>query len=765
MIEKFGWLLDVYEDVRNGVAVWFLEQGGRRCRLHQPFPVTFYASGSESHLHRLTDYLASQPVPLRLSQAEKRDVFTNQVLPFLAVEVLSPSQQPALFRQVCRRFPALTYGDADLPISLRYAAATGAFPLAYCRIVIDGSQRIFQIEPLESCWALNPSHPPLRVISLEPDADPGHTQPRFLVVRAGTRIFHLPLPGRHGSERPFLINLRALLQHYDPDLLLTTWGDTWLMPLLLEWSAILPLPLNRDDYSDVIRRKERIYFSYGQTVFRGQQVHLFGRWHIDRCNAMLWDDYDLHGVLEVARVTALPVQVAARVSPGTGISSIQMLTALRQGVIVPWQKQQAEHLRPAEDLFAADQGGLVYQPLVGLHHDVAEIDFVSMYPAIMVNFNISPETIQPPDLRLPPVPGLTFPVDQERRGLVPEALAPVLQKRIMLKTKLAAMRSSDPRRKSYHRRATALKWLLVTCFGYLGYKNARFGRIEAHQAVTAYGREALVRAKETAEEMGFEVLHLYVDGMWVRKAGCATREAFSDLLQEINQRTGLPISLDGIYRWVAFLPSRMDDRRPVASRYFGVFQDDSIKVRGIEARRRDTPPFIAETQKELLELLAASPDPFAALPRALQRLRQRLDELSSRRVAVERLVVGQKLTRSVEAYRSPSPAARAAHQLQQAGKIVRPGQRIRFLFTYGEPGVYAWDLPDPLDISLIDIRRYRTLLLRAASVVLQPFGCDEAYLLKWQNGGASEIALPGKLLERYLRIRPGAASGAGFLNG
>ena len=36
-------------------------------------------------------------------------------------------------------------------------------------------------------------------------------------------------------------------------------------------------------------------------------------------------------------------------------------------------------------------GGMVYQPTVGLHRDVGGIDFVSMYPGIMVHFNISPE--------------------------------------------------------------------------------------------------------------------------------------------------------------------------------------------------------------------------------------------------------------------------------------------------------------------------------------------------------------------------------------
>ncbi len=84
----------------------------------------------------------------------------------------------------------------------------------------------------------------------------------------------------------------------------------------------------------------------------------------------------------------------------------------------------------------------------------------------------------------------------------------------------------DPRRNAYKARASAHKWLLVTCFGYLGYKNARFGRIEAHEAVTAYGREALLRAKEAAEDLGFTVLHMYVDGLWVKKDGASQVQRF-----------------------------------------------------------------------------------------------------------------------------------------------------------------------------------------------------------------------------------------------
>ena len=33
-------------------------------------------------------------------------------------------------------------------------------------------------------------------------------------------------------------------------------------------------------------------------------------------------------------------------------------------------------------------------------------------------------------------------------------------------------------------------------------------------------------AKEAAEDMGYEVLHMYVDGMWVKKTGSAKVQDF-----------------------------------------------------------------------------------------------------------------------------------------------------------------------------------------------------------------------------------------------
>ena len=718
-----GWLLDLFDEPGGGVVLWLLGEDGQRHRLHQDFPVTFYAAGPSPRLRQLWQHLLAQPVPVQLGREERRDLFRPDPVTVLSIRVERPADQPPLFQQLARLFPDLTWYDADLHLSLRYAARHGTFGLARCRAEADADGRLLDLTVVDSPWDLDPPPAPLKVLTLEPDCDPFHAAPKAVTFTHGRGSYRVPLE----PVRAFLVNLRSVLETCDPDLILTAWGDTWLLPRLLELSKEtgLPLPLNREPGRALLQRPERTYFAYGQVIHRGQQLHLFGRWHIDIYNAVMYHDYGLDGILELARVTSLPVQTVARVSPGTGISSMQIVTALRTGVLVPWHKQQAERLKTALELLQTDQGGLVYQPVVGLHQDVAEIDFISMYPSIMNRFNISPETVgaERPTAEL--VPELGMLVDRRRPGLVPQTLAPLLEKRVAIKTALMELPGWDPRRRRYKAAASAHKWLLVTCFGYLGYKNARFGRIEAHEAVTAFGRECLLRAKEAAEELGFSVLHLYVDGMWIKKDGCRTVADFQPVLDAILERTGLPIALDGVYRWVTFLPSRLDRRVPVPNRYFGVFQSGEIKVRGIELRRRDTPAFVVETQAEMLRLLARAAGA-ESLPEQLAQaeslVRRRLFDLKQGRVPLEKLIVRQQLSRALEEYRSPSPAARALMQLRPEGKALEPGQAVRLIYTRGKPGVYAWDLPEPPDPRTLDTQVYRQLLLRAAGTVLEPFG-------------------------------------------
>ena len=744
LIQHSGWLLDLYASPTGGLVVWFIGEDGLRYRLRQDFPVTFYAAAPPRHLSELAGFAKYFGRQVEAALSRRRELFSGDDIQVLAIRVVSPAQQPAIFHQLAGRFPDVIFYDADIPLMLRYAALHNTFPLAYCAFRSDPQGNLHDLEVLDSPWDLDPPAAPLRVLILEPNVNPSHAAPEYLVVKDKQHGCQLDF----SPARPFLLNVRALLQQKDPDLLLTRWGDTWLLPRLLKLSEEfdIPLPLNRDAGSAILYRPERSYFAYNQIIHRGQQMHLSGRWHIDAHNAMMWGDYGLEGVFELARVTGLPMQTTARVSPGTGISAMQMTVALRDDILIPWHKQQAEDLKSAAELFSADQGGLVYQPTIGLHRDVGEIDFVSMYPSVMVHFNISPETVGADIPSAETIPSLGLKIDRQHEGLIPRTLRPLLEKRVSLKRNLTLLPVWDPRRKRYKACTSAHKWLLVTCFGYLGYKNARFGRIEAHQAVTAYGREALLEAKEAAEQLGFTVLHMYVDGMWVKKNGASTSQDFQPVLDAILERTGLPISLDGVYRWVAFLPSRRDARVAVPNRYFGVFQDGTLKMRGIEARRGDTTPFIARTQLEMIELLARAGDAArleACLPELAALLRRRLRQMYSLTLPLEDFLVTLRVSRNLDEFRVPSPAALATAQLAAIGKHLRPGQHVRLLLTRGKPGVHAWDLPEMPPASLLDLERYRVLLLRAAATVLQPLGLPEDRLESFIADQEHQSLLPG----------------------
>jgi len=731
MTQIIGWLLDVYEHHEEGVVVWLLGEDGIRYRLRQHFRVTLYAAGPFPRLRKLWKYLDGGGIPVALDRTQRRDLFSG-MLDVLAITVLNAAQAQALFYQTRHLFPDLTWYDADIPIPMRYAAVCDVFPMAKLEIETNDEDWVRAIRVLDTPWELEPEFPPIEVLRIHPDTDPSRVAPMHVWIKDNRKLLRLPL---HPLDA-FLIQFAAVLKRCDPDLILSQYGDTWLFPLLsrhCEAHKIRFFNPNRDPDRQVLQREARSFFTYGQTLYRGQQTYLFGRWHIDECNAMMYGDYGLEGVIEQARVTGLPIQEVARKSPGAGITALQIIQALKDDILVPYQKQQAETFKSARELITGDRGGLVSQPIVGLHQDVAEIDFVSMYPSIMVHFNISPETVGVRSRNAQYIPEMDIPIDRTREGFVPKTLKPLIQKRIDLKAELKHLNPRDCRYAFYKGRIQALKWLLVVCFGYLGYKNARFGRIESHMAVTAYGRECLLRAKEAAEDLGYRVPYLYVDGLWVQKEGISEDEV-QVLLDEITRRTGLPIALEGLYNWIAFLPSRVDDRVPVANRYFGVFRDGRVKMRGIETRRRDTPPWIVDVQTRILEDLAGLADvnQFPGfLPALVESIQEDIRDLYAYRIPVKLLVITQTLSRELKAYRVPSPAARAAAQLDRIGVDIRPGQRIRFLYTLGEPGVYAWNTPEPPLPEMIDLNRYRTLLLRAVHNVLQPFGVDEGMLENW----------------------------------
>ena len=300
----------------------------------------------------------------------------------------------------------------------------------------------------------------------------------------------------------------------------------------------------------------------------------------------------------------------------------------------------------------------------------------------MAKFNVSPETVNCPCCPdAPRVPELGYRVCQKRRGITSR----VVERLIVKKTELKRCQRSVPTETAqrYKLQRDSLKWLLVCCFGYTGYKNARFGKIEAHEAINAVARETLLVAKEIAESRGYELLHALVDSLYVRKPD-ATPEDYEKLAQVIEERTRLPLAIEAIYRYVVFLPSKRHANVPVPNRFFAVSKDGELKVRGLESRRHDTPRLVAGMQRKALAILAEAQDYDAycqKLEEARQLFQYHVDCLLSGCVAVEDLVISKRITREPRSYSKASLTAIAAQQLYGNGVRLRPGQTIEYIIT------------------------------------------------------------------------------------
>jgi DNA polymerase-2 len=747
MKEYTGWLFDLYAH-KQGIVLWLVGEDKKPHCFCQQFQITFYVGGPFHRLRQLWKFLRDKPV--LLSRTEREDLHEG-IKDVLKVNVIYPCLFDELFKEVNQRFPDLFYYDTDIPIILRYTAEFGVFPLGQCKIKVKQGWEISTITPLDTPWELDPNLPDLRVLHLKPDVNPSHAAPKYLSINFDRFKYCLPLD----NPRKLLSCLNAALMQYNPDIILTSYGDTWLFSHLEEISKETGIPFrpNRDLSQSIRRKKEISFHNYGQAHYRGEQVHLFGRWHIDDQNCMTFGDYGLMGAIEQARVTGLPVQEMARRSPGAGIAAMQTLTALKRGVLVPYQQQKGEVPKTYNQLVKADRGGLVFEPLPGIFPNVAIIDFVSMYPSIIAEYNISPETVGVDEKDAWDIPELGIKISS-REGLVPATLRPMKKKRVSIKRLLKKMDKGDGRYPRYKAYSNALKWLSVVSYGRLGFANSTFGRINAHEVVSFIGRKMLLRAKEIAEDHGFTVLHVYVDSLFICKPDATKEEDFQSLLDEIEQETKLPIEVEEVYAWMAFVSSRQNPNLSVANRFFGLQSDGEYKIRGLALRREDTPLFVAETQWQVLQNLAKEKDPSQLadlLPEVLSMLQERISALSDRKIPLNDLLVTQTLSRELDEYRVPSPAARAAGQLQTMGKNIRMGQRIQFIYTKTKQGVLAWDLPEPFNPALIDIPRYKELLFRAIHEVLQPLGATENVLRNWIFGEASYL-IPPSLLHHRLEL-------------
>jgi DNA polymerase-2 len=739
-MQSDGWLFDVYP-LQDAMVVWLYQDDGTLLRLEDRFRPRLYARGPREDLRRLARAALRTGLCSRCLVTHAQEFWSGEMVSVVALEVADYGRLPRLLRRLPEFEPRLTFYNCDLPLAQYYLYDRGLFPFGRCVIAHEG-ETILQIRACETDAVRDYAIPDLRIVELQLTHDP-----LIPLHRGNTLVVTIDgLSSECTTHDPgeLICQINDVLERHDPDLILTDDGDTAIFPQLLRLARRVGVRLALDRERMPVERRivteGRSFFTYGRMIYHPPDYPLYGRWHIDRAHSFLFQEAGFNGLVELARLAKLPVQRVARASIGTILTSMQLALAVQKRLLIPWRKGEPERWKTADLLLKVDKGGLVFQPPVGAFEHVAELDFSSMYPSIMAIHNVSAETLFCRCCQHPVVPEASYSICTRREGLIPAVLKPLLERRVWYKARVKEGTLDPALAERYDQCQRAIKWIGVTSFGYLGYRNARFGRIESHEAVTAFGREKLLQAKEICEAHGYDLLHALTDSVWIRQPGM-TDEALLALCAEISAATGVSMSLEGRYRWIVFLPSKVRPQLAVANRYFGVFWDGTLKARGLAYRRHDVPVFIQATQWLMLEQLAAAETlagSEACLPQALEILREAWAQLAHGQIPPVQLLVEKTVSRDLEAYHVETAPALALRQLRDSGIHLHPGERVRYLIRDARSPNKAERVRAFPHLGLddgLDVAQYQAMLLDAALELLVPFGYDEATLRHVMQSG------------------------------
>ena len=287
----------------------------------------------------------------------------------------------------------------------------------------------------------------------------------------------------------------------------------------------------------------RRYMSLERYTLERVYYELFGEEKIDVPGERIWEfwdnggeeldnlfDYSLDDVvstlkiaeqtlplnLELTRIIGQPLFDVSRMATGQQAEWFLVKQAYFDDEVVP-NKQGANFAdrANAED----NEGGYVREPETGLHENLVQFDFRSLYPSIIISKNISPDVMvlgdveNEDDYNISPEHGLKF--KKSPQGFIPSVIDKILQERFRIKRE---MKASDDlqQKKALDVQQQAIKRLANTMYGIYGFPRFRWYSFECAKAITSWGRQYIKSSIKKAEEYGFYAIYADTDGFYAK---------------------------------------------------------------------------------------------------------------------------------------------------------------------------------------------------------------------------------------------------------
>ncbi|KAJ9474897.1 DNA polymerase alpha catalytic subunit A [Pseudozyma hubeiensis] len=362
------------------------------------------------------------------------------------------------------------------------------------------------------------------------------------------------------------------------------------------------------------------------------------------------------------------------------------------------------------------KGGLVFEPKRGLWDKyILVMDFNSLYPSIIQEFNIDFTTVE-----RPPTQGLEdeevsttaaavaaggaegeggadasaeadkipdVPSSDVEQGVLPRIIAQLVARRRQVKSLMKDKHATPSQLMQWNIKQLALKLTANSMYGCLGFENSRFYARPLAALTTFKGREILTATKDLAESMLLDVIYGDTDSVMINTNATEYREALrigQEFKKSVNERYRLlEIDIDGVFERMLLLQKK---------KYAAVLVDEDGKrtteIKGLDMKRREYSALSKNVSNYVLDQILSG----QATELVVEHIHEYLSDMSTKiktgEVALDDFIIFKRLGKNPEDYPDvkSQPHVQVALRMKARGGSARMGDVIPYIFCLGEDG-------------------------------------------------------------------------------
>ncbi len=789
---EFYFLDITYEVVGNEphIIIWGITRDGKRVLLRdRRFRPYFYAildkEADAKQVIGKVKALSKTRSPITSIELVDKNYF-GKLVRALKITTVIPEYVREYREKVAKINGVKEVVEADIRFSLRYVVDNDLHPCQWHRAVVRKVSKKIQYrvdeeyEIVGEIEALEDATPPdLKIVAFDievynPVGTPRpHVDPVVIISIVNDKKQLIQFTAKDKNDRDLILDFTSYIRKYDPDIITGYNSNRFDWPYLRDRCKFLGIKLdvarrsggepatstyghisiagrlnidlydfaeeipevkvksleNVADYLGVMKKSERIIIEFTEMPRYWDNPKLrpvFLKYAAQDALATygLTEKF-LPFAMQLSSITGLPLDQVGAASVGFRLEWYLMRSAYSDGELVP---------NRVERRYETYRGAVVLKPRKGIHENIAVLDFSSMYPNIMIKYNVGPDTYDPYECSEEThyiAPEVRHCFRKEPDGFFKRVLKTLISLRKKVREEMKKYPPDSPEYRLLYERQRALKILANASYGYMGWVGARWYCRECAEAVTAWGRETIMKAIDKARELGLRVIYGDTDSLFVSY----DKEKIEELIDFVEKELGFEIKIDKIYRRVFFTEAK--------KRYAGLLEDGRVDIVGFEAVRGDWTEIAKEVQERITEILLKE----MSVDKAVDYVRQVVSDIRSGRIPLEKLVIWKTLTKKVTEYGVEAPHVVAAKKLLKAGIRVDVGDKVGYIVTKGVGKISHRVEPYVLvkDPKVIDVNYYIDhQIIPAALRILEYFGVSEQRLKATTAGQKSLFEFFGK---------------------